>query len=46
MEYLVSYSGKPGGGPESVDYTEPYVMIRTNHGYVELSGNELAEYYL
>ncbi len=46
MEYQFSYIGKPGGGPESVDYTKPHVEIRTNQAYIELSGNELAECYL
>ena len=46
MEYQLSYRGEPGGGPESVDYTKPYVEIRTNHSYIELSGNELTEWYL
>jgi hypothetical protein len=46
MEYQVHYSGKAGGGPETIDYTKPYVVIRTNYSYIELSGNELAECYL
>ena len=46
MEYQVSYRGEAGGGTKTVDYTKPYVGIRTSHSYIELSGNELAECYL
>lgn len=46
MEYQVFYVGTPGGGEESVDYTKPIVEIRSKHGYMRLSGNELAECYL
>lgn len=46
MEYQVGYMGKPGGGPESVNYTKPYVRIRAKHAEIELSGDELAECYL
>jgi hypothetical protein len=46
MEFQVSYRGEAGGGSETVDYTKPYVGIRTSYSYIELSGNELAECYL
>lgn len=46
MEYQYGYMGKPGGGPESVDYTKPVVKIITEHTEIRLSGDELAECYL
>jgi hypothetical protein len=46
MEYQYYYLGKPGGVPDSVDYSNPHVEIRTSNNYIELSGNELAECYL
>jgi hypothetical protein len=46
MEYQFGYTGKPGGGLESVDYTKPCVRTMAKPAEIETSGDELAECYL